>query len=138
MWGAVIWMVIWFFLYLHSTYGVCVCLVTQSCPTLCDPLHIAHQAPLSMEFSRQENWSGLSFPPLGDLLENWTFVSYVFCTSDDSLLTEPWRKPSAHIVAIAFIIVLDWYFIIMKLYKELYSLYPWWKKPEIPFQTWVT
>ena len=26
---------------------------------------IAHQAPLSMEFSRQEYWSGLPFPPLG-------------------------------------------------------------------------
>ena len=28
---------------------------------------IAHQAPLSMGFSRQEYWSGLPFPPLGDL-----------------------------------------------------------------------
>ena len=36
--------------------------VTQSCLTLCDP--IAHQAPLSMEFSRQEYWSGLPCPPL--------------------------------------------------------------------------
>ena len=27
----------------------------------------AHQAPLSMEFSRQEYWSGLPCPPLGDL-----------------------------------------------------------------------
>ena len=27
----------------------------------------AHQAPLSMEFSRQEYWSGLPFPPRGDL-----------------------------------------------------------------------
>ena len=27
----------------------------------------AHQAPLSMEFSRQEYWSRLSFPPPGDL-----------------------------------------------------------------------
>ena len=27
----------------------------------------AHQAPLSMGFSRQEYWSGLSFPPPGDL-----------------------------------------------------------------------
>ena len=26
-----------------------------------------HQAPLSMEFSRQEFWSGLPFPTLGDL-----------------------------------------------------------------------
>ena len=25
-------------------------------------------APLSMEFSRQEGWSGLPFPPPGDLL----------------------------------------------------------------------
>ena len=28
---------------------------------------IAHQAPLSMEFSRQEYWSGLPCPPPGDL-----------------------------------------------------------------------
>ena len=31
-------------------------------------LYVAHQAPLSMEFSRQEYWSGLPFPPPGDLL----------------------------------------------------------------------
>ena len=28
---------------------------------------VAHQAPLSMGFSRQEHWSGLPFPPQGDL-----------------------------------------------------------------------
>ena len=28
---------------------------------------MAHQAPLSMGFSRQEYWSGLPCPPLGDL-----------------------------------------------------------------------
>ena len=27
---------------------------------------VAHQAPLSIGFSRQEYWSGLPFPPLGD------------------------------------------------------------------------
>ena len=32
----------------------------QSCPTLCDP--IAHQAPPSLGFSKQEHWSGLPFP----------------------------------------------------------------------------
>ena len=37
-------------------------LVAQSCLTLCDPWTIAHQAPLSMELSRKEYWSGLSFP----------------------------------------------------------------------------
>ena len=28
---------------------------------------VAHQAPLSMEFPRQEYWGGLPFPPPGDL-----------------------------------------------------------------------
>ena len=28
---------------------------------------VAHQTPLSMEFSRQEYWCGLQFPPPGDL-----------------------------------------------------------------------
>ena len=28
---------------------------------------VAHQAPLSMGFSRQEYWSGLPCPPLGDV-----------------------------------------------------------------------
>ena len=32
-----------------------------------NPWSLDHQAPLSMEFSRQENWSGLPFPSLGDL-----------------------------------------------------------------------
>ena len=31
------------------------------------PWTVAHQAPLSMGFSRQEFWSGLPFPSPGDL-----------------------------------------------------------------------
>ena len=31
------------------------------------PWSVAHQGPLSVEFSRQEYWNGLSFPPPGDL-----------------------------------------------------------------------
>ena len=31
------------------------------------PRAVAYQASLSMGFSRQEYWSGLPFPPLGDL-----------------------------------------------------------------------
>ena len=46
----------------------CVYLVAQSCLTLCDPTDcVAHQALLSMGFSRQEYWSGLPCPPPGDL-----------------------------------------------------------------------
>ena len=39
----------------------------QLCPTLCIPWTVAHQASLSMEFPRQEYWSGSPFPPPGDL-----------------------------------------------------------------------
>ena len=47
---------------------VCVCvLVTKLCPTVVTPWILAHQAPLSMGFSRQEYWSGLPFPSPGDL-----------------------------------------------------------------------
>ena len=44
----------------------CACLL--SCVRLfATPWTAAHQVPLSMEFSRQEYWSGLPFPPPGDL-----------------------------------------------------------------------
>ena len=34
----------------------------QSCPTLCDPIDGSPPGSLSLEFSRQEHWSGLPFP----------------------------------------------------------------------------
>ena len=40
--------------------------VSQSRLTFCDPMTVAHQALLSMEFFRQEYWSGLLFPSPGD------------------------------------------------------------------------
>ena len=41
--------------------------ISPSCLTLCEPMDIAHQSPLSMGFSKQEYWSGLLCPPAGDL-----------------------------------------------------------------------
>ena len=41
-----------------GVHVICVCLVNQSCPDSATPWMVAHQAPLSMEFSRQEYWSG--------------------------------------------------------------------------------
>ena len=38
-------------------------------PPLATPWTVAHQAPLSSGFSRQEYWSGLPCPPPGDLLD---------------------------------------------------------------------
>ena len=45
-----------------------VCAYVLSCVQLfVTPWTVAHQAPLSTEFSRQKYWSGLPFPPPGDL-----------------------------------------------------------------------
>ena len=44
-----------------------VCSVAQSRVTLATLWTVARQAPLSMGLPRQEYWSGLSFPPPGDL-----------------------------------------------------------------------
>ena len=42
-------------------------LVTKLCLTLVTPWTVAHQAPLSLGFPRQEYWSGLPLPSPGDL-----------------------------------------------------------------------
>ena len=42
------------------------CRVSSSA-TLCDPWTVAHQVPPAMGFPKQEYWSGLPFPTLGDL-----------------------------------------------------------------------
>jgi len=53
-------------LYLHLQAGYA-CMHAQS-PQLCLTLWtVAHQAPVSMGFSRHEYWSGLPFPPLETL-----------------------------------------------------------------------
>ena len=48
---------------LELTYTHSLSLVAKSYPTLLTPWTVACQAPLSMGFSRQEDWSGLPFPP---------------------------------------------------------------------------
>ena len=56
------------------------------------PWTVAHQTPLSMEFSRQEYWSGWPFPSPGDLPDPGIKPSYPTLQAD-SLLTEPPGKP---------------------------------------------
>ena len=56
------------------------------------PLTVAHQAPLSMEFSRQEYWSGLPLPAPGDLPILGTEPGSPALQAD-SLLSEPQGKP---------------------------------------------
>ena len=54
---------------------------------------VAHQAPLSMGFSRQEYWSGLLFTSPGDLLDPGVEPESPALKAD-SLLSEPPGKPS--------------------------------------------
>ena len=65
--------------------------VTQSCPTLCDPVDCSLQASLSLEFSRQEHWSGLPCPPPGDFPDPG-LKSRSPALQADSLPSEPLGK----------------------------------------------
>ena len=56
--------------YLHMTQTILtikiLVVVLSYVQLFVNPWTVAHQAPLSVEFSRQEYWSGLPFPPPGD------------------------------------------------------------------------
>ena len=71
----------------------CVCLVTQPCPTLCDP-HGLQPARLLCPwgFYRQECWSGLPSPPPGNLPNSGTEPRSPELQAE-SLASEPPRKP---------------------------------------------
>ena len=56
----------------------------------------AHQAPLSMGFSRKEYWSGLPCPPPGDLPDPGTEPRSPALQAD-SLPSEPAGKPTQHL-----------------------------------------
>ena len=56
------------------------------------PWTVAHQAPLSMEFSRQEYWSRLPCPPQGDLLDLGIGPGSPALQAD-CLPSEPLEKP---------------------------------------------
>ena len=72
---------------------MCVCaMLLQSCPTLGDSMDGSPVAPLSMGFSRQENWSGLPFPSPGDLPESGIQPGFTVLQAD-SLPSEPPGKP---------------------------------------------
>ena len=66
--------IMWHFLtivWIHTHIYRCMCSVLMcSCSVVSDsatPWAVAHQAPLSVGFLRQEYWSFLPFPPPGDL-----------------------------------------------------------------------
>ena len=89
---------------LSQLWGISLCLslslplVAQSCPTLVTLWTIHYQVPLSKGFSRQEYWSGLSFPsPLINIGSVLIFVGpKFFCRKDhsDQKTNDPTRRHS--------------------------------------------
>ena len=75
---------------LSGIYMGCVCVVSHV-QLFATPWTVAHQAPLSMEFSRQEYWNGLQFPPPRDLPnpgikpKSQICISRVFCIGRQAL-----------------------------------------------------
>ena len=61
--------------------------------SLRDSMTVARQAPLSMELSRKEYWSGLPFPSPGDLLDPGIKPGSPALQAD-SLPSEQPRKPN--------------------------------------------
>ena len=72
-------------------YIDCSCLVAKLCLTLATLWIVAYQAPLSTEFPRQEYWSGLPFPPPGDL-PDLRIEPASSCLASGFFTTEPLGK----------------------------------------------
>ena len=72
--------------------GVCVCMLVSHVQLFATPWTVACQAPLSMEFTRQEYWSGLPFPSPGDLPDPGIELGSPAFQAD-SLLSESPGKP---------------------------------------------
>ena len=72
-------------------YKLPACLVTSVVSDSCDAWTVAHQAPLSMGYPRQEYWSGLPFPSPGDLLYPGVFC--LSCLAGGFFSTAPPGKP---------------------------------------------
>ena len=73
----------------HLRSGIQALCVSQSCPTLCNPMNCG--PPESWEFSKQESWSGLLFPSPRDH-PNPRMETRSPVLQADSLLTEPHKE----------------------------------------------
>ena len=74
--------------------GACVCVQLLShVPLFATPWTISCWAPLSVRFPRQEYWSGLPFPSLGDLPDPG-IEPVSTALADGFFTTEPPGKPN--------------------------------------------
>ena len=109
---------------LHS---MCTCAQSlQLCPSLCDPLTVAHQNPQFMGFSRQEYWSGLLCPPPGDIpnpgIEPHLLQSLLKLMSIKSVI------PSSHLILCYPLLLLPPIPPSIRVFSSESTLHMWWPK----------
>ena len=103
-------------------------LVTQSCPTLAIPWTVAHKAPLSRGFSRQEYQTWLLFPSPEDL-PNPGIKPRSPALQEDSLPTElpgkPWQIVDRYRYINTYIQIMLCMFLMHRLHlKEYQEMWP--------------
>ena len=75
-----VWFMIWLVAFMAPLcMPACVLNCFSRVQLFATPWTIAHQAPLSMEFPRQEYWRGLPFPSPGDLLIQGSNLCLLHC-----------------------------------------------------------
>ena len=118
-WFTTVCLLCWFQVYnkvnqLCMCVCVCVCAQSISCIWLfVTPWTVGYKAPLSMEFSRQKYWSGLSFPTWD--LPNWR-IKAMFLGSP----TLPGRFfPLWHLESLLYIYICPLFFRFFFLYRPL-------------------
>ena len=84
---------------IHLIMYACCAALLQPCLTLCDPIDCSPLAPLSVEFARQEYWSGLPCPSPGDLPDLGTEPNSLMspAMAGGFFTTSATRKPVDHI-----------------------------------------
>ena len=77
----------------NSCFRVCVCQSLTHVRLFATPWTVAHQAPLSMEFSRQKYWNGQPLPSPEDLSDPGIELGFPVLQADSSP-SQPSGKPS--------------------------------------------
>ena len=106
-----------------------ICMCAQSCLTLCPSKNgqktVAHRAPLSRGFSRQEYWSGLPFSPPGHL--PYPGIKLISPASPSLagrfFTTEPSGQSNIYCVYIRYIICTEYVYIIPILNISYVNIY---------------
>ena len=72
---------------------MCMCQSLSHVRLIVTPWTVACQTPLSMGFFRQEKWSGLPFPPPGDLPDSGIKPASSVLAGREFFTAEPPEKP---------------------------------------------